>query len=48
MVGIIEGIEEIFVKWVDVLKPRKAIEYGLKLFAERFGCELDFTSIEAC
>jgi hypothetical protein len=33
---------------VDVLKSREAVEDCLELFAKRLGCELDFSSIEAC
>jgi hypothetical protein len=46
MVGIVECIEQVFVKWVYVLKARKPIKDGLELFAECFGGELDFSSVE--
>lgn len=48
MVCIVQCIEQVFVEWVNVLQPRKAVEDGLKLFAERFGRELDLSRVEVC
>lgn len=46
MVGIVEGVEEIFVEWMDVLQTRKAIKNGLQLFTECLGGELDLSGVE--
>ena len=48
MVGIVEGIEEVFVERVYILKAWEAVENGLEFFGERLGGELDFSSIKAC
>lgn len=36
VIGIVEGIEEIFVERMNILQSWEAIENGLKLFAECF------------
>lgn len=48
MVCIVQCVEEIFVEWVDVGESWEAVEDGLEFLAERFGCELDLASVEAC
>ena len=47
MIGIVKGVQEIFVERMNVLQSREAIEDSLKLFAKCFRCELDFSCIEA-
>lgn len=47
MVGIIEGVEEIFVKWMNVLQARESFQDSLKLFAEGLRRKLDFSSVKA-
>jgi hypothetical protein len=47
MIGIVEGIKQVFVEWVDVLESRKAVQDGLELFTERFGGKFDLSSVEA-
>jgi len=47
MVGIIEGVEKIFVEWMNVLQAREAFQDSLKLFAECLRGKLDFSSIKA-
>lgn len=46
MVGIVEGIEKILVKRVDILQTREVVEDQGELLAEGFLCELDFSGIE--
>ena len=46
MIGIIEGIEEIFVERMDILESREAIEDERQLFGEGFLGELDLSGIE--
>lgn len=48
MVGIVEGIEEVFVERMDVLQPRKPFKDSLELFTECLGGKLDLSSVEAC
>lgn len=36
MVRIVEGIEKIFMKRVNILEARKSVKNDLKLLAERF------------
>lgn len=48
VVGIIEGIEKIFVERVNVLQPWKAVEDGLELLAECFRRELDLSRVKVC
>ena len=48
MVGIIQGVQKILVKWVDVLKSGEALEDLSELLREGFLGELDFSSIESC
>lgn len=47
MVGIIERIEQIFVKRMNVLQAGKALENRLKFFAEGFGGKPDFSSVKS-
>lgn len=46
VVRIVEGIEEIFVKGVDVLQTWEAIENEGKLLGEGFLCKFDLSCIE--
>lgn len=48
MVGIVEGVEEILVEWVDVLQTRETVEDGAKLFRKGLLGELDLSSVESC
>lgn len=48
MVGIVEGVEEIFVEGVDVLQSWEAVKNERQLLREGFLCELDFPGIEIC
>lgn len=46
MVGIVEGIEKIFVERVDILKTWESIEDQRELLGEGLLGELDLTGIE--
>lgn len=48
VVGIVKGIEEIFVERMDVLEAGKAIKNQRKLLGEGFLCKFDFSSVEIC
>ena len=46
MVGIVKGVEEVFVERVDILKSREAVQYQLELLCERLLREFDLSCIE--
>lgn len=48
MVCIVQGVEQIFVEWVNVLQPWEAVEDGLEFLAEGLSCELDLSRVEVC
>jgi hypothetical protein len=48
MVGIVEGVEEILVEWVDVLQTRETVEDGAKLLRKGLLGELDLSGVESC
>ena len=47
MVGIVESVHEIFVKRVNVLQSREAIEDSLELFCKSFCGELDLSRVKS-
>lgn len=46
MVGIVEGIEEIFVERVDVLESWETLENGTEFLGESFLRKLDLSGVE--
>lgn len=46
MVGVVEGIEEIFVERVDILQSGESVEDQGELLAERLLCEFDLSSVK--
>ena len=46
MVGIVEGIQEIFMKRMNILESRKAVQYQRELFRKCFLGVFDLPSIE--
>jgi hypothetical protein len=48
MVGIVEGVEQVFVERMNVLQARKAVEDERELFSEGLLCEFNFAGIEIC
>jgi hypothetical protein len=48
MVGIVEGVEEIFVEGMDVLQPREAVKNERKLLGEGFLCKFNLSGVEIC
>lgn len=48
VVGIVEGIDQVFVKRMDVLQARKTLEYGAKLFRKGLLGKLDLSGIKGC
>lgn len=48
VVRIVEGVEQILVERVDVLKTRKAVEDGGELVGEGLLGELDLSGVESC
>lgn len=48
VVRIVEGVEQILVERVDVLKPGKAVEDGAELVGEGLLGELDLSGVESC
>jgi hypothetical protein len=48
MVRIVEGVEQILVERVDVLKPGKALEDGAELVGKGLLGELDLSCVESC
>lgn len=47
MVGIVEGIEKIFVEGMDVYESRESFKDSLEFFAERLRGKLDFSSVKS-
>lgn len=47
MIGVVEGVEKVFVERMNILQPWKAIEDGLKFFAKCFRGKLDLSCVES-
>ena len=48
MIRIVQGVQQIFVKGVNVLKAREAVKNGTDLFAKRLGGVFDLADVERC
>jgi hypothetical protein len=48
VVGVVQGVEEIFVEGVDVLKTGETIEDQRKLFGECFLGKFDLSGVKVC
>jgi hypothetical protein len=48
MIGIVEGVQEIFMEWMNVLEPWKAVQYQRELFCKCLLCVFNLSSIEIC
>ena len=48
VVGVVQGVEEVFVEGMNVLEAWKAVEDCLQLFAKSLGGVLNFADIEGC
>jgi hypothetical protein len=47
VVGIVKGVQKIFMEGMYVLEARESIENGLEFFAKGFRGEFDFSSVKA-